>query len=101
MEFKENAIEWKDGEHYCTNTFTTKRFIKKINEIYKDRADEFRYFKENDDGSVCAKFPVKWIKINPGAKPGTRSKREYTDEEKKALRERLAAGKAKKAATKK
>lgn len=42
------------------------------------------------------KIPLKWIKINGGALPGTtRTKREMTEEEKQALRERLAAGRAK------
>lgn len=54
--------------------------------IYEERKDDFKYFKENKDGSVCAKLPLKWIKINPVSKTG----REMTEEQKEAARIRLA-----------
>lgn len=40
---------------------------------------------KNKDGSVCAKIPLKWIKINPGSKTG----RVMTEEQKEAARIRL------------
>lgn len=54
--------------------------------LYEERKDDFKYFKENKDGSVCAKIPLKWIKINAGSKTG----REMTEEQKEAARIRLA-----------
>ena len=51
-----------------------------------ERKDDFKYFKENKDGSICAKIPLKWIKINAGSKEG----RVMTEEQKEAARIRLA-----------
>ena len=44
-----------------------------------------KYFVENDDGTVCAKIPLKWIRINPGSKTG----RTMTDEQREAARIRF------------
>ena len=95
MENNENMIEFISGTRSATLTFTNQKHINRIKKLYKERGDEFKYFKENRDGSICAKVPQKWIKINPGALPGTGKKRELTEEQKQALRERLAAGRAK------
>ena len=95
MENTENMIEWISGTRSATVTFTNQKHINRMKKLYEERGDEFKYFKENSDGSVCAKVPLKWIKINPGSLPGTGKKREMTDEQKEALRERLAAGRAK------
>lgn len=95
MENNENMIEWISGTRTATLTFTNQKHINRMKKLYEERKDEFKYFKENTDGSVCAKVPQKWIKINPGALPGTGKKRELSEEQKQALRERLAAGRAK------
>ena len=95
-EIKENMIEFISGQHTCTVTFSNKKHINRIKKLYEERGDEFKYYHINEDGSVCAKLPLKWIKVNAGSVPGTRAKREMTDEQKQALRERLAKGRAKK-----
>jgi len=95
MENNENMIEFISGTRSATVTFTNRKHISRIKQLYEERGDEFRYYHENKDGSVCAKIPLKWIKVNAGSKPGTRAKREMTEEQKEALRERLAAGRAK------
>lgn len=92
MENKENVIEYLSGSHTATVTFTNQKEINRIKKIYEERADEFKSYHLNKDGSVCARIPKSWVKINPGSKPGSRPKREMTEEEKQALRERLAAG---------
>ena len=89
MENNENMIEFISGTHSATVTFTNQKHINRMKKLYEERKDEFKYFKENSDGSVCAKIPLKWIKVSAGSKPGTRTKREYTEEEKKQLVERL------------
>ena len=96
MENNENMIEFISGTRTATVTFTNRKHISRIKKLYEERGDEFKYYHENEDGSVCAKLPLKWIKINAGSKPGTRAKREMTEEQKQALRERLAKGRAKK-----
>ena len=86
MENTENMIEFIAGTRTATVTFTNKKHINRIKNLYEDRKDDFKYFVENLDGSVCAKIPLKWIKINPGSKEG----RVMTEEQKEAARIRLA-----------
>ena len=95
MENNENMIEFLTHAKTATVTFTNQKHINRIKAIYAERKDEFKYLVENDDGSVCAKIPIRWVKINPGSAPGTGKKREMTEEQKEALRLRLAEGRAK------
>ena len=78
-------IEFISGTRTATVTFTNQKHINRIKKIYEERKDDFKYFIENPDGSVCAKIPLKWIKINPGSKTG----RIMTEEQKEAARIRL------------
>lgn len=89
----ENCIEFLNGKRFATVTFNNPKYIKRLKEIYRNDTWKqcFKYFHENDDGSVCAKIPLKWIKINPGRKP-----RVLTDEQRKALADRLKKGREEK-----
>ena len=86
MENTENMIEFISGTRTATVTFTNQKHINRIKKLYEERKDDFKYFKENTDGSICAKIPLKWIKINAGSKTG----RIMTEEQKEAARIRLA-----------
>ena len=86
MRNSENMIEFISGTRTATVTFTNKKHINRIKKLYEERKDDFKYFVENPDGSVCAKLPLKWIKINAGSKEG----RVMTEEQKEAARIRLA-----------
>jgi hypothetical protein len=86
MSNKENMVEFISGQKTCTVTFTNQKHINRIKNIYKERKEDFIYFIENPDGSICAKIPLKWLKINPGSKDG----RIMTEEQKEAARLRLA-----------
>lgn len=101
MENNENMIEFISGTRTATVSFTNQKHINRMKKLYEERKDEFKYFKENEDGSICAKIPLKWIKVNAGALPGTGKKREMTEEQKEELRQRLAAGRAKSVGKKK
>lgn len=92
----ENCIEFLSGERYATVSFSNRKHVNRIKKLYEERGSEFKYLYENEDGSICAKLPLKWIKVNAGSLPGTRAKREMTEEQKEELRQRLAAGRAKK-----
>lgn len=81
----ENAIEYLSGEHYITVSFTDRKMINRVKKLYSERKDNFKYLKENMDGSICAKLPKKWLKLNAGSKEG----RVMTDEQKEAVRIRL------------
>ena len=86
MDSTENVIEFITNSHTVTVTFTSRKHINRIKKLYEEHKDDFKYFVENQDGSVCAKIPLKWIKINPGSKNG----RVMTDEQREAARIRLA-----------
>jgi len=93
----ENCIEWISGEHYVLITYTERKWINRVKKLYSERKDEFKYFVENSDGSVCAKFPKKWIKNNPGAIPDPdKPKKVLSDEQKAKIVERFAKGRASK-----
>ena len=85
MENSENMIKFISGTRTATVTFTNQKHINRIKKLYEERKDDFKYFVENPDGSVCAKIPLKWIKINAGSKTG----RVMTEEQKEAARIRL------------
>lgn len=82
----ENCIEFLSGERSAVVSFTNRKHINRIKKLYEERKDDFKYFHENTDGSICAKIPLKWIKINSGSKNG----RVMTEEQKEAARIRLA-----------
>ena len=86
MENTENMVEFISGTRTATVTFTNQKHINRMKKLYEERKDDFKYFKENTDGSICAKIPLKWIKINAGSKEG----RVMTEEQKEAARIRLA-----------
>ena len=85
MENTENMVEFISGTRTATVTFTNQKHINRMKKLYEERKDDFKYFKENKDGSICAKIPLKWIKINAGSKTG----RVLTEEQKEAARIRL------------
>ena len=85
MENTENMVEFISGTRTATITFTNQKHINRMRKLYEERKDDFKYFKENKDGSICAKIPLKWIKINAGSKTG----RVMTEEQKEAARIRL------------
>lgn len=93
MENRENMIEFQTGGRFATVSYTSQKHINRIKKLYSDRPEDFKFFYENKDGSVCASFPIKWIKNNPGAKADPhKPKREYTDEQKAKMLENLKRG---------
>ena len=66
MENKENMIEFLAGTRTATVTFTNGKHIRKIKDLYETNKEDFKYYYENEDGSICAKIPLKWIRISAG-----------------------------------
>lgn len=91
MDSKENVIEFLSGEKTATITFSNQKHINKIKKLYAEHKDDFKYFIENTDGSICVKIPLKWVKINCGSKTG----RIMTEEQKESARIRLAEARKK------
>ena len=54
----ENAIEFLTREKYAVVSFTSPRHINKVKKLYEERREDFKYLKENKDGSICAKLPM-------------------------------------------
>lgn len=89
MENNENMIEFTSLCRSATVSFTNPKHIRKIKELYEEHKEDFKYYKLNNDGSVCAKIPLKWIRISAGR---TGTKRELTEEQRQELKLRLAKG---------
>lgn len=85
MENRENCIEFISSEKTATITFTQQKYINRIKTLHNERPEDFKFFIENKDGSVCAKIPIRWIKISPTKT----NNRIYTEEEKRKIAERL------------
>ena len=78
----ENVLEWIKNEPVATVTFSQGKYITKIRKLAKRFPDECQITHENQDGSIVAHIPVKWIKIN-------NTQREMTEEEKRLAAERI------------
>lgn len=83
LESKENAIEFLYGDKQATGTFCSPKFVNRLKKLAENNPDECKIVAENEDGSIVAHFPVKWVKVSPPRK------RDMTEEEKDALRERF------------
>lgn len=83
-ENNENMIEFLRGQKTCTVSFTSQKYINKIKKLYERMPECFERFKENEDGSIYARIPLKFIKISaPRANT-------LTEEQRQAAAERLA-----------
>lgn len=58
-----------------------RRTISRVMKLTKRRPQECKIVAENKDGSICAKVPISWIRINPP--------KQFTDEQKKEMAYRL------------
>ena len=90
-ELQDNAIEWLTGQKMCTVSFSQKKFLNRMKKIKNDRPDEVEIIAENEDGSICARIPMSWVKITP-----PRNGRAFTEEERKLAAERLRIAREKK-----
>ena len=83
LESKENAIEFLYGDKQATGTFCSPKFVNRLKKLAENNPDECKVVAENEDGSIVAHFPVKWVRVSPPRKI------DMTEEEKDALRERF------------
>ena len=77
----ENAIEFSKDSERATVTFTQGRYKSRIKRLAESHPEECRIIAENEDGSLCAHIPVKWVRINPG--------NEISEEHRDKLRENI------------
>ena len=59
MENRENCIEFISSEKTATITFTQQKYINRIKRLHNERPEDFKFFIEHKDGSVCAKIPIR------------------------------------------
>lgn len=71
----ENCIEWIRDEERATLSLSQRRTITRVKELAESHPEECKIVAENKDGSICARIPVSWVRINP--------ERKLTEEERK------------------
>lgn len=74
------TIGWEIGEKYASVDTPPCRIKTRLQKLHEQHPDEFPVYIENDDGSLYAKVPAKWVKINPPKK--------VSEEQRQAMRER-------------
>ena len=86
-ELRDNNIEWytqgNSTAKVATGSFYQKRFVSKIRKLAQSHPDQVEITAQSTDGSICAHFPVSWVKISPP--------RQMSEERRAELSERLRA----------
>lgn len=82
---KESSIYWVNGEKVVSfmaprNT----KLARKVLRLADSKPDDVKIDRVNDDGTVFAHFPLKYLKITPP--------REMSDEQKSMMAERMKRG---------
>lgn len=79
---REFCIEWVKGNEYAGVTAPSGSALKsKIKKFSEERPEDVKIIAENDDGSIFAHIPVKYVKISPP--------RKMTDEQIEAAKVRM------------
>lgn len=78
----EFAIEWIKGAEYAGVTVPSGTALKsKLIRLSSEYPDDVKIMKENEDGSLFAHIPVRYVKISPP--------RQVSEEQKEAASERF------------
>ena len=80
----ETAINRVKGDHYCCVFTGERKLINKIKEYETLFPNQVQIKFINEDGSIVAYVPFSWFRF---VKPPT--KRNYTEEQRKAMSERM------------
>ena len=80
----ETSIDRVQGDNYCIVFTGEKKFINQLKEFSKLYPNDVKIQYENNDGSIEVKVPYNWFRF---IKPPT--KRNYTEEQRKAMGERM------------
>lgn len=88
-DYKEFSIYWIKGENKASITLPSASSLgRKILRLAESHPGEVKIDKINDDDSIMAHVPVKYIKVSPP--------RNLTEEQRAAAKERLLAARVKK-----
>lgn len=85
-EIKETVFEYSGDFKHATITSNEQKWVNKIKKLKEQRPDEVEIIclPEDNEGYLLAHVPKTWMKLSP---PRTVN---YTEEQKEALRERMA-----------
>ena len=88
---KETTLNYIEKDKHITFCSSEKRWINKITKLHTKHPDEVRiiYTAEDNHGMIYAELPVTWLKISPPRQVN------YTEEQRAAMAERLAAARNK------
>lgn len=79
-DMNENVIEFLRNQDVATVTFCQPRFVNKVKALAKHYPEEVKITAENEDGSLVAHIPTRWIYL--------KAPRQLTEEERQALSDR-------------
>ena len=77
----ENCIEFLNNQHLITVSFCMQKWINKVKKLKEEHPDDVKILAENEDGSICARLPIKYLKIS--------APRKVSDEQRQAASERF------------
>ena len=60
----ENCVEFLNNQKTMTVSFCSQKWITKIKKLSQSNPDDVEIIAENKDGSICAKLPIKYLKIS-------------------------------------
>ena len=87
----ENAIEFMTNGTKATLTFSQGRYKSVIRQLSEKHPDDCQIIADNEDGSICAHVPVSGLRISPP--------RQYTEEQRQQMGERLRQNRSENTAT--
>ena len=82
----ENCVEFLNNQKIMTVSFCSQKWITKIKKLSQSNPDDVEIIAENKDGSICAKLPIKYLKISAPRKVSD-EQRQKASERFKKLRE--------------
>ena len=77
----ENCIEFLNNQYRITVSFCMSKWINKVKKLKEEHPDDVKILAENEDGSICARLPIKYLKIS--------APRKVSDEQRQAASERF------------
>lgn len=83
-EEKETIINFNEAEKTASVYTMNPKLLKQLTQLVEDGNEDITIHKKYNDGAIDFYVPKKWIKVKPP------TKRVLTDEQKKALADRLA-----------
>lgn len=86
----ENCIEFLNNQHSITVSFCMPKWINKVKKLKEEYPDDVKIIAENKDGSICAKLPVKFLKISAPRKV-SEEQRQAASERFKKIRENMSS----------